>query len=377
MSQEETHDAHLLAALRHAPDRDVAPPAQLSAAILGQARQAVRAQRHAQPSRWHALWASLWQPAPMAAFGTIALATLIGVIWQGQDVPEAAPSLRPQVVAAAPTQSTAVPISAPAAPPVRPAPAAPAVPPALDSPTVLSPSKEGPAAQAAPATLPELAKGRIAPDRKGLPSASSGRAEIQAQPDRAVERAAAAEKSAPRAAQQAAPREPETRRDALAKSSMADAAVPAPAPERAAAGAPAPAPAAAPVVARARSEMPAVSLGAALAPPASPLAQASAEIDAASDVRWRARPERLFAHDAAQRAWWLALDRATQGRWQLVATALAAPTADMTLLIDGQVRGSLSFAPQAVLWRDANGLIWRAPVAPETLREWQDALARW
>ena len=102
MNHDDSRDAHLLAALRHAPDRDVAPPAQLSAAILGQARQAARAKPGAAPSRWRALWAGLWQPAPMAAFGTLAMATLIGVMWQGQKVPEAAPSLRPDVVAAAP-----------------------------------------------------------------------------------------------------------------------------------------------------------------------------------------------------------------------------------------------------------------------------------
>ncbi len=339
MSQEDPRDEHLLAALRHAPDRDVAPPAQLSAAILGRARQAVRAQRSGQPSRWRTLWAGLWQPAPMAAFATIAMATLIGVMWQGQEVPEAAPSLRPEIVAAAPTQSAAVPIPAPAA----------------------------------PAALPELAKGRLTPDRQRPPSTSSGRAEIQTQPERAVEYAAASAKPVPLPAAPAAPREPEGRRDAMAKSALADAAAPA----ATIAPAPAPAPATAPALARARSEMPVGALGASLAPAAAPLAPASAEIDAAPGAHWRVRPDRLVAHAAAQRAWWLALNRATQGRWQLVATALAAPADELTLLIDGQARGSLSFAPQAVLWRDANGLVWRAPVAPETLREWQEALARW
>jgi hypothetical protein len=73
------------------------------------------------------------------------------------------------------------------------------------------------------------------------------------------------------------------------------------------------------------------------------------------------------------------LNRATQQRWQLVATALAAPAdeAPLSLLIDAAPRGSLSFTPQAVLWRDAQGLVWRAAIAPSLLREWQEALARW
>ena len=92
-------DAHLLAALRHAPDRDLLPPERLSAAILGEAEAAVRSRRARAAdatSGWRAAWSRFWQPAPMAAFGTIAMATLIGVMWGGRDVPEPAPTLRPQ-----------------------------------------------------------------------------------------------------------------------------------------------------------------------------------------------------------------------------------------------------------------------------------------
>ena len=102
---DDPRDAHLLAALRHAPDRDVVPPAQLTAAILGQARRAVR-RRGARAWRdgMRAALERLWQPAPMAAFGTLALATLIGVMWRDQEWPDATPSLRPEraVVAAEP-----------------------------------------------------------------------------------------------------------------------------------------------------------------------------------------------------------------------------------------------------------------------------------
>ena len=50
MSEELAHDAHLRAALRHAPDHALAPPSGLSHTILAAARQAhlpVRAQRSA------------------------------------------------------------------------------------------------------------------------------------------------------------------------------------------------------------------------------------------------------------------------------------------------------------------------------------------
>ena len=387
MNHDDGRDAHLLAALRHAPDRDVAPPAQLSAAILGQARQAARAKPGAAPSRWRALWAGLWQPAPMAAFGTLAMATLIGVMWQGQEVPEAAPSLRPDVVAAAPAPAPAAPTV------VRAEPESPIVP-SLSRETSRQAQGERTLKASAP-TTPAQRKAEAAAQTATVESSStgSGRTGMSAPPVQqakdasALAEAAAAGKitepmapappsspsppaapmppalAAPMAAAAApATREGESRRDALAKS-MADAA-----------------PAAAAAAPRARSEMPFASLGAALAPGAAPLAAAGAEIDAAMRtdpirVRWRTAAERQLAHDAAQREWWAALNRATQGRWQRAAGA--APTPALTLLIDGAARGSIGFEPQAVVWRDASGSLWRAAVAPETWGELQAATARW
>ena len=110
-ADDDLRDAHLLAALRHAPDRDVTPPAHVSAAILGHARQAVRQAPKAHPPAWpgslRAVFDRLWQPAPMAAFGTLAMATLIGVLWGGQDAPDATPSLRSVPAAAAPPPASA------------------------------------------------------------------------------------------------------------------------------------------------------------------------------------------------------------------------------------------------------------------------------
>jgi hypothetical protein len=96
-------------------------------------------------------------------------------------------------------------------------------------------------------------------------------------------------------------------------------------------------------------------------------------------VRWRVDGRRLVAHDAAQRDWWSALARSTQGRWLPVApgSASGAESEALTLLIDDAPRGSVSFEPQAVVWRDASGVAWRAPIAAPTSRAWQEAVTRW
>jgi hypothetical protein len=114
------------------------------------------------------------------------------------------------------------------------------------------------------------------------------------------------------------------------------------------------------------------------------LASVSAEIDAVANseparVRWRVAEQRVVAHDAAQRDWWSTLVRTTDERWQPAAlgAATGAEAPPLTLLIDGATRGQISFEPQAVVWRDANGTAWRAPMAPEALRGLQQATAGW
>ncbi len=139
-----------------------------------------------------------------------------------------------------------------------------------------------------------------------------------------------------------------------------------------------------PAAARARSEAAPPAIGAATRAAAAPLASVSAEIDAVANseparVRWRVAAQRLVAHDAAQRDWWSTLVRSTQERWQPAAlgSATGAEAPPLTLLIDGATRGQISFEPQAVVWRDANGTAWRAPMAAEALRGLQEATAGW
>jgi hypothetical protein len=139
-----------------------------------------------------------------------------------------------------------------------------------------------------------------------------------------------------------------------------------------------------PAAASARSEAAPPAIGAVARTAAAPLASVSAEIDAVANseparVRWRVAAQRVVAHDAAQRDWWSTLVRSTQERWQPAAlgAATGAKAPPLTLLIDGATRGQISFEPQAVVWRDANGTAWRAPMAPEALRGLQEATAGW
>jgi hypothetical protein len=315
-ADDDLRDAHLLAALRHAPDRDVTPPTHVSAAILGHARQAVRAPK-AHPPAWpgslRAVFDRLWQPAPMAAFGTLAMATLIGVLWGGQDAPDATPSLRSVPAAAAPPPASAV------------------------------------ASIAVAPVVPEAAR----TDAKGVTAAPTSKATVAAPPVPATPAPAPAVTAA---AEVSPPRE------ALGKSS-ADAM---------------------PAAARARSEAAPPAIGAVTRAVAAPLASVSAEIDAVANseparVRWRVAEQRVVAHDVAQRDWWSTLVRTTDERWQPAAlgAATGAEPPPLTLLIDGATRGQISFEPQAVVWRDANGTAWRAPMAPEALRGLQQATAGW
>ena len=113
---DDARDAHLVAALRHAPDRDLAPPDALSQRILAQARaHAQGSTRRAEPSRagvWQrALDALFGRPQLAAAFGTLAVATLVGVMWStrepAQEPPQARAPVAPPADIATPPVSSA------------------------------------------------------------------------------------------------------------------------------------------------------------------------------------------------------------------------------------------------------------------------------
>lgn len=120
-------DAWLREALRHAPDTEAAPPPKLNETILRMGRAAVapREERrsaavpHASPSlpsgtvagggladTLAALWAWLARPPVAAGFAVVFLSTVVGVMWMGRPVEEAA-APREETVAAAPQAAPA------------------------------------------------------------------------------------------------------------------------------------------------------------------------------------------------------------------------------------------------------------------------------
>lgn len=132
-NDEPARDAWLSEALRHAPDAEAAPPAELSEAILRQARNAVKAPRttaapvHVNPLLQ--LWSWLGRPPVAAGFATLMVATVVGVMWWDKplDAPlpqaEAPAATAPSTMAQAPV-AAAPPLAPPLAPPPAAAPAA-------------------------------------------------------------------------------------------------------------------------------------------------------------------------------------------------------------------------------------------------------------
>jgi hypothetical protein len=118
------HDAWLRKALRHAPDADVSAPPALRERILREARASLPRVREPRRLGWgQRLWVWLAQPAVGAGLASVMLATVIGLMWQGQPVPS---PTREQ--AALPETVTQAPAAAPAAAAsVEPERAAPAV----------------------------------------------------------------------------------------------------------------------------------------------------------------------------------------------------------------------------------------------------------
>ncbi|MBT9527489.1 MAG: hypothetical protein IV105_19720 [Rhizobacter sp.] len=144
---DEERDAHLRAALRHAPDAQLQPPPALSDLILKEARAKARDALPPAPAPRHPLWRAwdwLARPSVATAFAGVMVATLIGLMWWDQPMDEAMP--RPPIPAAAPAPVAPPPPAAPIAEVARPAPAA--------EPTQAPQRKPAPAAKPAPPAAP-------------------------------------------------------------------------------------------------------------------------------------------------------------------------------------------------------------------------------
>jgi hypothetical protein len=359
-SDDAPRDAHLLAALRHAPDRDEAPPPQVTARILAAARAAAGPA----PSSWSQRLASMWRsPQLGAAFGTLAVAALVGVMWSTREPP------------AVPQSADSAPIREAAPSATAPLPAASAAPPsdlaAADAgstrgQTVEPPRTPAPAARensprsAAKAQAPQRAREAKGGERAAVspaPPATGGAA--QASPEAVAD----APPSAARDSSAALPPRPVT--------TPAPAALPAEAASGEAAlrtrqeAARAPTPASSALLGRLASSN-------AAAAAADPLLRVEALLRDRG-ARWQPS---AAAHGAAQQAWWLSVVELTRGRWVRLANP-AVPIAPWLLLASGG-------QPQVAFWFQDDGLalqvggeVWQVTVPQAQRREWEEAVARW
>lgn len=314
---DDPRDAHLLAALRHAPDHDAAPPAALSAQILAQARQAVAGPAQPAAAGLVERWLSGWsRPVMAGAFGSLLIAGFVGLMWRGGPPPEAMPGaespMPPAAPAAAeppatrPASHRAMPTPVPAAPEAQPATATQenAARPVPQAPAAV-PAPASPAAQALPSPAPVAA---AAP----APTAKARAAESTAD-------------AAPVAAPVAAPALP-----------------PMPAAPLSPPAAALPSPSALGDSAAAGTRSSATRLAAA---PADPLAAPLAALSDAADAAWR---DRLIA-----------LRRQAQGRW-LRTDPLPADAGVVVPDATGRALGRLLVLPGRIVWQGADGQAWQA-----------------
>lgn len=363
-------DAHLLAALRHAPDRGVAPPPGLSARILAQAQQAVAPapaapwlQRLRQGLR--ALSRLLSQPALTGALATVALATVIGVMWRSGAPVDSEPGL---------TEATR--------PAFEPAASAPAVSErrrevevaevAAAPPQVLAAAS--PVARAKP---PARAQGET-PGRPKVPHPAGHVDDSRRRLAGAAETPAAAAPQAPTAPVTAAAVAKPAPADDLAREVESAQANRARTAERMEITGTSPRPLAA--VLDALREQPA-DVQVVPVPPRS--AQAPTPSDAQADklsegLRRRLATDGSLAAKAsapptepatADRQWLARVAHAAQGRWEPVAT----PTDHVrggghTVQIGGTDVGRLVLTDGGVLWVPVTGPAWHADLSPATLQ---------
>ena len=346
---DEDRDAHLRAALRHAPDAQLQPPPALSELILKEAR--AKARDAASPARVprHPLlgiWDWLARPSVATGFAGVMVATLIGLMWWDQPMDEAMP--RPPAPAAA----------------TAPAPA-----------PVVSPPPAAPIAEAArPAPPPQPTQ---APQRKSVPAAKPA---SPAAP--APEQAAREEAAAPGVLGAAQPS-----REAAPPVALA-APPPAPAPAAAAADT---ATAGAAAMSRAKSfdevkrqrsmaSADTLNNKAAKAEAREAEARSIAQVRAAiaaEPTRWvwqRSGAAAQGMNDAVY-AWLAQLESATGTRWQPRAERdTTAPIGrELRLLRDGRVQHSLRLSEQGVSWESGQNA-WHVELTAAQLAELQTAL---
>ncbi len=386
-------DARLLAALRHAPDRDAVPPPEVTARILAAARDAVRPAPA--PLSWAQRLAAWLQPPQLgAAFGTIAVAVLVGMMWSTREAPEA---FEPGATAAPPLDAAAG--------------AGEATKPSADAAQDADPSKEraAPAEALRDAAPADLAKARRNAAPAPAPAAPKAKGERQAADAARTEARARGVDAAPAAPPSLPPPAAAPVQQAPVQSREADAAPAAASPPPAQA-VPEPAPAkrqgaavsAAPPPPRLRADelkllleqraeagaasTPATPIAGRLAAKADssvaldPLQRIEAVLngaDASLRAAWHSASASARAHGSAQQAWWRELRAATQGRWQRATESQPADAPWLMLTVDGRTSARWWFDGELLLLSDADGRLWRTALTEAQRRAWQQAVAGW
>lgn len=357
----EARDAHLQAALFHAPDRDDEAPAHLSARILQQAAQANgrRAPAGQATARWRERWLRMWyRPRPAGALATVLVAGLVGLMWR--EGPPADPRAEADTVAQAPQVAQTPGVASRPQEPSTPAPAPTSTPAPAPAPTSIPrPNRAAPSSGAA--APPVVAAERAAPPPRPAAVAPPAPARITAPTSEpalpSTETAAATPPGqATASADQARP---------------APAAVPGPPP--------APAPQIQPAPQRADARPPgsaAPTSPSASFPPAPAAARLSAGAAAFNPLRPVLDTLRTATSPAsvATRGQLLQLQQRLRGPWQ----AASAPDQAAVDVRDeqGRLLGRLWLQPEQVHWQDVDAQVWRAPLAPAAAETREPAAPR-
>jgi hypothetical protein len=348
---EPARDAWLSEALRHAPDADAAPSVAVRETILRQARAAAASSSPPRPGRnaWqriNAVWSSLSGPRVAAAFASVMVATVVGLMWWDLPIDEALRPVEPPATVAAPAA-----VPAPAQTPTSEPPAS------LRAPAAEAARDQAPAAppRAAPERKREAVKSRAgtsndarreAPAAPAAPRAADETRALADAPD-----TARADKDA---------REVDLARERRAENAQAKAAAPAlrSAPSAATGMLYAPAPAAAPAP---------IAPGAAAAQstqarpaPLAGLLEALAEALAEKSPRWQWQREGAGERTLTPelRAWLQRLDHAVAGRWSSVdpgQESAPAQAQGLRLLHDGGLRAIVRLGTDGTVRIDIAG----------------------
>ena len=354
MSEDLSHDAHLRAALRHAPDHALAPPAGVNLAILSAARQAHRPPRAtvappppvqmvpAHAPRWLSWLQRLATPRWASALATAFVAALGLGLWfdLGQEPvverPAAvlAPPPSPEPAGSATTARDATKDAAPTA-----------------QPKAESTSQPAPA-QRNDRAAPERAQSASPTDRMDARKAARGEAAVR-RPREA--NAAAIGERAPTTPPARKAEEGSSVRDSVGdeRSGAApqSAAPPEQAPAALAKTAPAPNAGAEPVIA---------------ASPALTLLRRVRAERAAAAARWTWQAPQagtITAFDEMGDGWLLRVVQAARGRWSDVTDAGAAHDAlEVRWWRDGWPHATLRIEAEGLRWIEANGRVRYAPM---------------